>query len=158
MNAATLRDAYAQLAKRVALNPMRTCKLDTDVQEFAQASAVEQALQAFAPVLGCLTRAGAHHWITDPQQIAASRDDGTVLEADLVDAHGRGLQLRHLGGRWQLTTIRETPGEVYLADDVQLLGRKPAPAALRYRRYWALATDGGGVHPFLAMFIGADPS
>ncbi len=158
MNAATLRALHEKLSARVALSPVRLCNFAAETRDMDDVEAGEQALIEFAPALGSLTRTGAHHWIGDARQIGASRSDGMILEAELVDAHGSGLQLRHLGDRWRLTRIRETEGESCLADEMVLLGRPPAPQKLRYRRYWEIVTGHGGVRPVLAVLIGAEAS
>jgi hypothetical protein len=155
MNARELAALHAKLAgnTQLALPPVRVCGFEAHSEILTDAVAVEQAVVAFQPRFGSLLRTGARIWLGAGETPEVSAADGPVLDAELVGADGRCLQIRHLGGRWRKTLVIHLPvAEDCVADEVERRGQRPAPQKLRYRRYWRVI-EGRDTEPVMAVLI-----
>lgn len=152
MNPQTLADLHQKLKGSIRLPEVVSCGVNVTNRQVQQQDDVVQAIETFSPVLGSLTRTGRYQWLAGPFD---GGDADPILDAELLNAEGHVLQVRHLGGAWQLTTLIHQPdGATHLADEVIRLGRAPAPPRLIYRRYWQVM-PGEATTPVFAALIGA---
>jgi|TARA_R110000851_G_scaffold281933_5_gene435429 hypothetical protein len=152
MNPQSLADLHQKLRAIIPLSEVISCGVHVTNRQVQQQEDVVQAIEAFNPVLGSLTRIGRYQWLSGGFD---GGDADPILDAELLNADGHALQVRHLGAAWQLTTLIHQPeGTTHLADEVERLGRPPAPTRLIYRRYWQVV-PGEATTAVCAALIGA---
>lgn len=156
MDVQELSQAYARVRERHGTLPeMAPGNIDWQTETLATADAVDDRLQALAPVEGWIMFQSENVAFRGGKPLpVADAERGVILAAEGIDTNGTAFQLRQNGGgAWVLTQYHQSEGKAYLCDTVRFVSADPALGDLWYRRYWRFDNQQES-RPVVACFVG----